>query len=504
MNLFDDKKWNRLAAIISTIIVLLGIALRVWVYFQGRDLIIDEANITRNIYDRDFIGLLKPLDYQQYAPPFFLWVTKLISLLLGFSEWALKIYPFVCGVISCLVFYQLAKKLMPKAVTWFPLSLFAITPILIRYATELKQYSSDVLVVLLLILLAISTDINKTKPIRFILVWILMGVFSVFASMPSVFVLVGVGCYYGWQCVSCKEYKKLLLIVVPVLVWLGAFAIYYVAVLQAQANSDYLQDFHHYYFLFATPTKQEELNHNFYVFYALMYTFEGVKNHAHDINRVLLLVGLVSLFIKNKSKFFLLSMPLFCLFVAAAMDKFSMMPRVSLFIIPVIILVIGIGFAYAFAINNKLVKIVVVACGVYAISCNVKLLLEEDFKYEQITQGMQFLLDKGLKQDKISIYHSSIPAFKYYTEIHPQKEKWSTIKKADLLQWHTNYDSLGWFMQNIWSTVEPKGFLYTNTTAKSLRKRDGGINKHLKRLDSLVTPQVQAYVYIKTQGSKTD
>ena len=64
-------------------LIFIGISFRLILFFQNRNLIIDEANIVRNIYERDFIGLLKPLSYQQYAPPLFLWMEELWSLLLG-------------------------------------------------------------------------------------------------------------------------------------------------------------------------------------------------------------------------------------------------------------------------------------------------------------------------------------------------------------------------------------------------------------------------------------
>src|SRR5690606_20568037 len=81
-------------------LIAIGIILRLYVYFQNRNLIIDEANVARNIAERGFAALALPLDYAQYAPPVFLWITKFFTMLFGMGEMALRLYPLLCGIAS--------------------------------------------------------------------------------------------------------------------------------------------------------------------------------------------------------------------------------------------------------------------------------------------------------------------------------------------------------------------------------------------------------------------
>ncbi len=494
MNLFAEHKWGKVAKLLALLFAATAIALRLWVYFQGRDLIIDEANIARNIYERSFAGLLKPLDYEQYAPPVYLWVTKLCSVVFGFAEWSLKLYPILCGIAAVFVLYKILQKLVPSDTIWYPLGLFAFTAIIVRYSSELKQYSPDVFITLLLIWLALKIDVKQYKPLKFFAIWSVIGTLAILSCMPSVFVLAGIGCYYGWDALSRKEFKTLSVVAAISIVWVGVFGAYYLLVLQEQANSEYLQNFHHYYFLFATPSSQAEWNHNQYVFDALMYQFEGVGNYAHMINRFLLLAGFITLFIKNKPRLFLLLIPLLSLFAAAATDKFSLMPRVSLFILPVLMIVIGVGFARLFAVKSNVVKFVAIVCGVYAISYNVIRYSEETFKYEEVTEGLQFFKDKGFTDDYIGLYHSTAPAYKYYSEIHPNKEQWQHMN-IEALPWYINYDSLAFQMQHVWKDDKMKGFLYTNTTKEQFEERHAGVNRRLKVVDSINKPYIKAYIY---------
>src|ERR1043165_1516328 len=89
---------DRVLNIICWLIVTAGVLLRLATFFHNRNLIIDEANIVRNLAERDFGGLVLPLTYEQYAPPVFLWIEKLASLLLGYGEKAMRLYPLLCGL----------------------------------------------------------------------------------------------------------------------------------------------------------------------------------------------------------------------------------------------------------------------------------------------------------------------------------------------------------------------------------------------------------------------
>lgn len=493
----DSDKTERIVRFLGITLLLAGAALRLYVYLQNRDLIIDEANIARNIYERGFKELAVPLDYEQFAPPVFLWITKLFSMLFGMGEQALKIYPLLCGLAALWVFYKILKALMPRQAIWYPVSLLAFSPILIRYSSELKQYMPDVFISLLLVWLALKISMSSYRPIRFMILWILIGSVAIWSSMPSVFMLAGVGCYYGWQALSSRQYRLLWLPVTVSVVWVLQFVLYYMLMLQEQANSDYLQNFHHYYFLFATPSSIKEWEHNWRVFSNLMTCFEGEYPYVHSINTAFLIIGTIMLVRKATAKSTLLFVPVLSLCAAAAFNQFSMLARVSLFIIPVLILIIGYGFAQYYYLKSAWLKGIVIVAGLYAAGCNVAQLTQEPFKYEELTEGMHFIQKREIPGDCLFLYHSSVPAFIYYTTIHPSKEQWALIKNANQLTYITNYDSFGRHLQTIWPANEPAAILFTNATESEFRKKSGLIKNYLQATDSLSHPWVKACVFRK-------
>lgn len=484
--------------IIAWVIIIAGALSRIYIYLQNRNLIIDETNIARNIYERGFVELAKPLSYEQYAPPIYLWITKISSILFGFSEQALRIYPLICGIGALYLMYRVLKEYMPVSVVWYPLSLFAFAQIFIRYSSELKQYMPDVFVCLLLILLALKIDQFKKRTVQFIIIWIGIGTIAIWASMPSVFILAGIGVYYCWQSIQVKDYKKLLPLFLIGGVWLLQFGIYYYAILSAQANSVYLQGFHQKWFLYATPDDRQQWQHNLDVFSLLMFQFESTNAYVHTINLGLLIGGTLSMIKRAGAKAFLVLLPVVAMLIAASLNQYSLIPRVALFGICLLIIIIGYGFGQMANFKSTILKILFIVLGIWCGYHNIKNTLDNnEFKYEEITTAMQFLDDNSIPGNAISVFSHSVPAFKYYTQIHPDSNKWERIKNADLFPRYSDYDSLAYHMRFLWKSRVPLGFIYTNATEEELRIHTQSFRKLMITQDSLVHPYVQSYIYIK-------
>src|SRR5215212_8629067 len=101
--------WEKVAAVL---LILLGVILRLRQYLTGRSLWVDEAMLALNIVERNWTGMFQPLDYDQGAPIGFLLVEKLLNLMLGKHELALRLFPLLVGLISLGLFYLLGKRMM--------------------------------------------------------------------------------------------------------------------------------------------------------------------------------------------------------------------------------------------------------------------------------------------------------------------------------------------------------------------------------------------------------
>ena len=108
-------------------------------------------------FSRPLSHQLSGLEYLQIAPPGFLLLARLSYLAFGAGDLALRLVPLLAGLVSLPVFYRLARRVLSPAGTTLASALFALSPYLIYYSTEVKQYGLDLLVAMVLTLSTLRT-----------------------------------------------------------------------------------------------------------------------------------------------------------------------------------------------------------------------------------------------------------------------------------------------------------------------------------------------------------
>ncbi len=147
----------------------------------------DEGMLAVNFHDRTFLGLLETLDYGQVAPPGFLWLELGASKLLGFTEPALRLVPFLAGVGAVLLFWRLSRKLLDHRSALMAMAVFAASFYPTRYAAEVKPYSLDLLLALAIVLTA-WTLYGKPAGVGRWAAFAVLASVSSWLSYPSIFV----------------------------------------------------------------------------------------------------------------------------------------------------------------------------------------------------------------------------------------------------------------------------------------------------------------------------
>jgi hypothetical protein len=418
------------------VVIALGIVFRLVMYFQNRNLIIDEANIVRNLDERNFIELLKPLKYEQFAPPIFLWFEKLFSLIFGYGEKAARLYPLLCGIASLFFMERILRKILPLNIVWFPLALMCCAPILIKYSAEVKQYVPDSFVAIVLIWLALRTDLLGTSKKRFLSTWIIAGSIAIWASQPSIFTLAAVGLYYFIQCAQQKKWQYLKYLVLIGLVWLAQFGLYFELILKAQINSDYLQNYHRDYFLYAFPKNFQECQHNWMRLKELLSNTGGWGTYPRYINGGLIIIGFVSLLLKSAKHFVLIAVPIVLTIFAAALHQFSLIDRVAIFILPLNMTLLGFGMAQLMQIKVPVLKWCIAAIGCYVLYYyNFLSLFREKFQFHELTKGFEYIIEHNGSGNELYVDCASGPTYIYYTQLHPNKNKWAALQGAHVFGW---------------------------------------------------------------------
>lgn len=443
MNLEQSYLQKRLSTIIPVAILLLGIVLRLIVFFDNRCLWTDEVAVALNVFEKSYTQLALPLDYAQYAPPLFLWIVKACTQLFGYSEQAFRLYPLLAGIAALFVFHNILRRNLTLNSYWYPLLLFATGLVYLRYTTELKQYMPDALITLLLIWLALSIDLLSTRTVRFILIWCIAGSLAIWSSMPSVFVLASVGCYYGIQCLQHNSYKKLWPIATITTIWLIQFLYYYHTILSVQIHSDYLVSYHNRFFLFALPSSSQEWLHNKDVIKNVLQVAFGDGQWEFTLSTGLLFIGIVVSIVKRKTTSLLYILPILLMLLAAALKQYSLIPRLTLFAMPLLLLLAGIGLEQLLKPKRQFFYIPIFILIVTAVvSSNPLNVLSHPIREEQMATALDYIAEHDINSKALFVYTGAANAYRYYTSIHPNKTKWTALSNGYILTESTNYDSV--------------------------------------------------------------
>lgn len=422
----------------------LAALLRFVVFLQSRDLFIDEVNLARNVYEKSFSALLQPLSYEQFAPPLFLWITKASTVLFGYSEMALRLFPYLSGIASILLLVYLIDILLEKKYAIYPLALFAGSYLFLHYGTELKQYSSDFMMTLVLLIAAIKSD-NHFREKKFLTIWIVLGSIAIWLSMPAVFVLFGIGCYWLLRILSTKDYKALNQIIAIGSIWLLQFAYYFFFILQDQISSEYLQVYHEKAFLLF-PKNLRSLVYDLKLLSEIIGNAGGFTLLALICNSLLILLGGFTLMKKEKLRSILFFLPLVILLFASLFHKYALVDRLVLFIQPIIFILVAYGLYALFQIKNKFIQ------GGIVVLFAINIFNHQNFKYlfEKLEiQEIHYALDelegkRALKEcHPIWVHNGAVPSFIFYTEMSPKKKKYGVLmSQGKPLCWDANYEQL--------------------------------------------------------------
>ncbi|MGL5095687.1 MAG: ArnT family glycosyltransferase, partial [Planctomycetia bacterium] len=143
-----DSRWAFRGAVL---LLALGAAARVGRWAVDFPLWGDEAMLAVNLWRRDYVDLVGPLDFWQVAPPLFLWIERAVVETLGFNEASLRLFPLVASLAALVVFWRLTQLALPPAGQAAAVAFLAAAHYPIRHAVEVKPYATDVLASVLLL-----------------------------------------------------------------------------------------------------------------------------------------------------------------------------------------------------------------------------------------------------------------------------------------------------------------------------------------------------------------
>jgi len=228
---------------LPTLVLAVGAYARVRQWLGGRSLWLDEVLIADNLVQRGFVELVRePLLHSQAAPVLWLWLERLAVDVFGTSERSLRLVPLLAGLAALGLTLPFARRILPRVLVPVPVLIIALHPDLIYYSNEVKQYSTDVLVVMVLLLMSfrVRARAGDGPPLRRLAA---VGAVAIWLSYASIFVLAGISVVIVLRALRDRDLRRAVRMALVLSVWLVSLAASYLLVLRRLTENEPLSDY---------------------------------------------------------------------------------------------------------------------------------------------------------------------------------------------------------------------------------------------------------------------
>jgi len=409
-------RWVRRARAARVPLLLLGAGalLRLRQYAADRSLWHDEASLALNLVERGFAGLLEPLDYDQAAPPGFLWLVEAATRVFGTGESALRLVPLLFGLASLPLFDAVARGCLRPPGRLLALALFALSEPLVYYAAETKQYAGDVVFGLALLGLALRVAGEGADGRRLWSLGVLGGVAPWF-SHASVFVLAGIGVGLGVPALRARRWGVVARLAAVGVVWTASFGVLWVLFFGDVASNPWLHRYWAFAFPPLPPTAVADL---LWLPNSLLGFLGGAAGlRPPPLTLGLLAVGAVALGRTRPQAAALLGLPALAALVAAGLELYPFFHRFLLFLVPAAVVFVAQGAEQLARLLAPRSRALAVACLVVALLWPVAHAARRVFEPVRgghIRPVLAYVAERAQPDDLLWIFWGATPQFRYY------------------------------------------------------------------------------------------
>ena len=397
-------------------IIILGCVLRIAQFLFNRSLTEGEAPLALNIIERSYAGLLQPLGYVQAAPVGFLIIEKFSVSVFGTGEMALRLFPLIAGILAVFLFWQVAKQTLVGAAVPAALLLFSVGDHLVYFSSEVKPYSVDVMVCLLLLLSSLLMIQNHMK-LRYIILFGMIAALGFWFSYPLVFVFAACILVIVLWVLHTKKYHMIWWFSIACLAALASFLLQYLVVLRSSSTSSELLTFWQHAFAPLPPQSLSDIVWYGYVFLRMFKFPLGMWEYGLILAVLGFFTGCIIQFRKCRAVMGLIILPVFITLFASGFQLYPFEGRLLLFLTPLMLLPVASGIVYlaqAIARTSRLLGTTLVLLLLAYPAANAGYRLIRPRAPEELRPALQYVVDQYQDGDMLYVYYGAYNAFQYY------------------------------------------------------------------------------------------
>jgi hypothetical protein len=354
---------------LTWLFVVLGVGLRLLEYANYRAVYMDETSLLHNLTGLAVFDFHTTLREDQLAPPGFLVVERLLVRLGLDLVWSARFFPLVCGVISVVLMQRVAVRYLSRPAVPIAVGLFALSHWLLYYSAEIKQYSTEVALTLVALLLAarLKTDpgpeanppCDHESPSvlsdasvmrRNWRVLAAFGTIGVWFSFPLAFVLAGVGTYAMTSAAIRRDWNNVRRAFLVSVVWAASFLACFAVSRAILTKKQFIWIWWDFAFLPLPPRSVADLER---VFWHIVNVFNSPADVVTPLGVLpsaflalgFFVAGALVLGRNWPGGLYLVISPLVFALIASALRQYPFHGRLLLFLVPTVHLLVAQGAA---------------------------------------------------------------------------------------------------------------------------------------------------------------
>jgi 4-amino-4-deoxy-L-arabinose transferase-like glycosyltransferase len=412
-----NPPWSETASRLGWLVVALGTAFRLRQYLADRSLWRDEAALVYNILHRGYGGFSRPLSFEQGSPPGFLYAEKAVTQVFGSSELALRAIPLLAAIAALVLAFVLVRRHLDQTAGLVALCLCAGSPWLVYYASEVKQYSVDVLMAELVVLAA--SQVWRTGYDRRSCAWLaLAGAVAIPCSHAATFVLGTAGLVLAWPALRRRDTARIRRLAGVAVVWMLVWIPMYLAFDRRLDNDAFLRQFWANAFLPLPPTDHAGLSR----WGTSIVTYYGMLSGNAGLTWVfapLTIVGIVVLWQRQRGVLAMVLGPWLAVVVASSVQLYPATERLVLFLVPAVAVLVGVGTAEVarwLRVRSEMLGLAAIALVLILNSAVTLHRVIEPAQIEELRPLLGHLQAQIQPADAVYVMPTAVPTFDYYRD----------------------------------------------------------------------------------------
>lgn len=406
---YDIRNVHILIETAALLWIIIAVGVCLWVNLQNVNFWVDEAMLAYSVSNRSIWELAaSPLAWNQSTPLFYIYIVKLISIVLGNNEFTLRLCSLLAYCFLLLAFWYLAKRVLHHQYPVLETAFLAGVPIIMGYATEFKPYMLESCFVLIVLILYFWYREKRIKWYRFIG----LSALGIGFGNPVCFILGGVLLVEFLTGCREKNVKRIRQSTIGGMIIFGIFLMYYLFWLKPVINDGYMVDFWQDYRL--EYLGKEEIWHSILLIRDIMKQFGAVWG--------MISVGffaclLIVLFYEYNEYIAVILCGMAVALFASSLGMFPLKDRLYLFAYPLMTLLFFHVWNYLW--GQERIKNIILLLGMAMLICTQNGISENMKKEnlivarEEIRSSIEYVKEHIAEEEKCYVYWHALPAFWY-------------------------------------------------------------------------------------------